>query len=422
MNKDACKYLVIDFGEDLDDILNTFVHIMEDIHMIISDYRPMVSGVKTKRFDEVLMTDISSDIVKFVTTDEAREINILKLKRVLPFNISSNFISINEFLISELKNNKRIFLKPQTVRLEASTICQLNCVGCYMRLEHSGTMGTGYLRFEDYKNFIISNPFIKRIELANSGEVFLNPDLGKIIQFSADRNVRLTINSGCNLNTVSKDVLEIIVKSNIVDSISVSIDGASQKTYAQYRRNGVFENVINNIRLLNAFKKLYSSENPKLYWQYILFAHNEQDVQLAKKMALRLDMEIKFKLDWGDGFAPVNIKKLRYETGLQYFSRAEYNSVHELPYYANRKCKSMIFSPQINYDGRLLGCCSVYCNDWGKNIFQVGLINALNSKEYMDAVYMVLGAGPIKNRTTPCGECSQWKRYKKGMKLNFSCV
>jgi hypothetical protein len=80
-------------------------------------------------------------------------------------------------LLFKISENKL----PKMVRIEASTLCQLNCKDCYMRKSDSGALGKGYLKFSDFKNFIKNNKFVKSIELSNSGEIFLNPDLIHIL-------------------------------------------------------------------------------------------------------------------------------------------------------------------------------------------------------------------------------------------------
>ena len=50
--------------------------------------------------------------------------------------------------------------------IDLSTICQLHCVECSTSkgITHAGIVGKGQLSFEDFSNFIDTNPEIKRIE------------------------------------------------------------------------------------------------------------------------------------------------------------------------------------------------------------------------------------------------------------------
>lgn len=64
---------------------------------------------------------------------------------------------LSGIFISEIYQNKRL---PYGIRLEASTLCQLNCKSCYMRLEDYGTVGKGYLKFDDFKRLLDTSPYI----------------------------------------------------------------------------------------------------------------------------------------------------------------------------------------------------------------------------------------------------------------------
>ena len=47
------------------------------------------------------------------------------------------------------------------------------------------------VNFEDFSNFIDTNPEIKRIEMSNWGEIFLNKDIVKILEYAFRKGVTL---------------------------------------------------------------------------------------------------------------------------------------------------------------------------------------------------------------------------------------
>ena len=99
-------------------------------------------------------------------------------------------------------------------------------------------MGSGFLRFEHFRALLDENPQLQEIELANYGEIFLNPELLQIMTLAHERDVCLTADVGANLNDVRDEVLEGLVKYR-VRSMTCSIDGASQETYGRYRVRGI---------------------------------------------------------------------------------------------------------------------------------------------------------------------------------------
>ena len=214
----------------------------------------------------------------------------------------ANITLIGDWLCELLqdKSGKDVLVSPRQVRLEACSLCQLDCVGCYMRNGRKGDTGDGYLSADEFYNFINKNPLLESVELSNSGEVFLNPDLYEILEIAYENNLIITMSNGVNLNNASERVLEALVKFN-VRHISVSIDGASQEIYSKYRRKGNYKNVIHNIETINKYKEKYNSKNPQLSWQFVLMESTEPDVEMAKNEAERLGMRINYKLDWRGG-------------------------------------------------------------------------------------------------------------------------
>ena len=102
--------------------------------------------------------------------------------------------------------------------IDLSTICQLHCVECSTSkgITHAGIVGKGQLSFEDFSNFIDTNPEIKRIEMSNWGEIFLNKDIVKILEYAFRKGVTLYCGNGTNFNNVSEEALEALVKYRVV--------------------------------------------------------------------------------------------------------------------------------------------------------------------------------------------------------------
>ncbi len=306
-------------------------------------------------------------------------------------------------------------VKPVRVAIDASTVCQLNCRSCPNASgEIHKNIGSGFLKFEHFKNIIDENIWIREVELSNWGEIFLNPDLLKIIEYAYKKNVVLRADNGVNLNTVSEEVLEALVKYRF-HSMTCSIDGASQETYSIYRRNGDFEKVMKHIRRINRYKDIYKSELPALKWQFVAFGHNTHEIAAAKKMADDLHMNFYLKLSWEDlytpTFSPVKEKDLlREESGIGVASREEYLEKTGKDY-REETCLHLFDQPQINFDGRVLGCSYNYQGDFG-NAFQEGMIRSLNNEKIRYARQMLLGIKEGRD-DIPCAVCKLFESRKK---------
>jgi len=261
-------------------------------------------------------------------------------------------------------------------------------------------VGLGYLKFEDFKKFVDTNPDIREIELSRSGEMFLNPELKEIIKYAYSKRIDLTAYGGVNFNDVSDDVLECLVKYKFT-YICVSIDGASNETYKMYRVGGNFNKVINNIKKIKHYKKIYNTIYPIMVWKFIVFGHNEHEITLAKKKAEELSMAFITALNCLPDYSPIkDFEFVEKEGGLKLKNTKEMIKKDEdwTPY-----CICLFYSPQINWDGKLFGCCVNVWSDFG-NVFEEGLDKCLNSERYKYAKDMLLGKkGPRED--IPCSKC-----------------
>jgi MoaA/NifB/PqqE/SkfB family radical SAM enzyme len=308
-------------------------------------------------------------------------------------------------------------LAPSLVRLDASTVCQLKCPSCPTATGATGQkLGVGSLRLVDFKKFIRQNPRVAHIELSNWGEVFLNPEFVDILAHAYRQNVCLYIANGANLNHVPEDVSQALVKYKL-RRITCSIDGASQETYARYRVQGDFNRVVENIKTINRWKQKYRSPYPELKWQFVAFGCNEHEIAAARAMAASLDMTFFLKLSWADlydlpDFSPVENRELvGNETGLGVASRKEYLAKYGRDYVEHTCCWDLWNAPQINYDGRMLGCPINYWGDYG-NVFEDGLDACLNGEKMTYARAMLMGRREARDGI-PCASCKVYDRVKK---------
>ncbi len=303
-------------------------------------------------------------------------------------------------------------IRPEAIRLEASSFCQLRCPSCPTT---SGAIhpavGSGFLKAEDFRRLLDRNPWVKQVELSNFGEIFLNPELLDIIREAWSRRVTLTAVNGVNLNNVREDVLEGLVRYRFFRMVC-SIDGASEETYRRYRVRGKFQSVIRNIERINAHKAQYESPYPILRWQFIAFGHNEHEIPAARRMANELGMEFYVKLSWDESFSPVVDPDLvRSETKEQVASRREYARKYGR-HYRQTICDQLWDRPQINWDGRLLGCCYNHWGDFGGNAFEDGLLDTINGEKIEYARGMVTGRNPPRDGV-PCTTCDIYRYMRR---------
>jgi len=87
--------------------------------------------------------------------------------------------------------------------------------------------------------------------------------------------------------------------------VRCALDAVTQETYEKYRIGGNLRRVIANIGKINGFKASYGSSRPKLVFQFVIFNHNEHEMEHAELLARMLGMEVSFKLNFFPNALPV---------------------------------------------------------------------------------------------------------------------
>jgi MoaA/NifB/PqqE/SkfB family radical SAM enzyme len=293
-------------------------------------------------------------------------------------------------------------IRPDRIRLEASSYCQLRCPSCPTTTgANDAAIGRGFLTSRVFEKLLEENPFVREVELSNYGEILLNPELSAILSVAHSRGVAMRADNGVNLNTASEQALDAIVQYRL-RSMTCSLDGASDETYKRYRVRGSFERVIANVRRLNELKAQYKSPYPILTWQFVVFGHNEHELPVARRMARELGMRFRAKLSWDPEFSPIRDRRfVEREVGAA--SRADFVARTGEDYMSGI-CHQLWNAPQINWDGRVLGCCRNFWGDFGGNAFEQGVAAVTNSERMSYARAMLEGKQPPRE-DIPCTTC-----------------
>jgi MoaA/NifB/PqqE/SkfB family radical SAM enzyme len=295
-------------------------------------------------------------------------------------------------------------IRPRQIRIEASSACQLRCPSCPTTTKATErVVGRGWLRLDDFRKLVDDNPWVEEIELSNYGEIFLNPQLSWIMEYAHQRGVALTCDNGANFNHVSDEALEALVKFGF-RSLTCSIDGASADSYGVYRVGGDFDRVIGNIRRLNYYKDRYQSRFPLLTWQFVVFGHNEHELPAAQELARELGMAFYGKLSWDSEISPIRDEEaVKRHLGLDVATREQFREKHGEGY-LDDICSQLWDAPQINWDGKVLGCCRNCWGEFGGNALTDGLSRSINSEGMQYARQMLLGVAAARH-DVPCTSC-----------------
>lgn len=306
----------------------------------------------------------------------------LKLSKLI--NLPKPYLSM---LLSNLLKKPIVWGQPSAVMVEPTNICNLKCPLCP---SGNGTLKRkkGYMSLSLFKQVvdqIAKNTWM--ILFWNQGEPFLNPDILDMISYSAQNKIFSLLSTNGNKMPNAKEIVD-----SGLDSLIVSLDGATQQTYNKYRVNGVLDKVLHNVRDLVQAKKERNSKTPYIKWQFIVMKHNEHEIEKIRKLADEVgvdELQLKTVQIYSKedifNFLPQNPKYRRYKTN---------GSDFELKYKIRNRCRRLWTQPVVNWNGEVSVCC------FDKDIkYKIGNIMETDFKKlWKNEKFMNFRKNILKNR------------------------
>lgn len=346
-------------------------------------------------------------IERFNGKTKANWVNLLNrfcLTRYFTFKKFFNLVKVyHNFRIEkhDLDNH------PYKLIIDVCNVCNLRCPLCPTGKREDGRKKE-VMGFKRFKSIIDqTKEYLYEVDLFSWGEPLLSEDIFKMINYAHKNNIRTKIDT--NLNHFKGDFPEKIVSSGL-DYMSVSLDGASQKTYEVYRKGGDFEGVIRNVKKIIAEKKRQNSKTPYLIWQFLVMKPNEKDLPRVKTMAGMLGFDIlnieAVRSDMGNEIFQNDEEKMRVIGGWlpknEKFSRFDYKKTKKK--IKRKSCMFLWGVGVINPNGSMSPCCAVYPEkyDFG-NVFKGGFMKVWNNEKYMASRRIV--SGKKSSIKTVCINC-----------------
>lgn len=185
-------------------------------------------------------------------------------------------IRINTSLRREVVSNY-----PIVAVIEPTTFCNLRCPICPtgLRLNLRQPKSIHWAMWKGILDDI--GDYLFRLDMFNWGEPFLHKDTPELIEYAKSKNISVWISS--NLNTkLNDDYIQRLIASGL-DFLVVSISGVTQETYEKYHRGGNVLSVIENMKRIQSAKVALKASHPIIIFKFLLFRHNQHEVDIAKK-------------------------------------------------------------------------------------------------------------------------------------------
>lgn len=292
--------------------------------------------------------------------------------------------------------------------IESTNLCNLQCPACPTG-NKSLKRKKGSLSFSGFKKIMDQlGPYTLNLVLSYLGEPLLNKDIYKMIKYAkTKRPIRVMISTNATLIRDKETALKLV--NSGLDHLIISFDGATQKTLNKYRVGADFNQIISAIKSVIDAKKELNVQKPVVEIQFIVMRHNEQEIEIIKKIADDIGVNIlslktfnanlfgktgKTEKNKILSFIPKNKNFTRYK-----FKKNTLSLSDQHLYSCNRPYYGMT----INWDGDAVACCydSEGYYNFG-NLLKQNVKEIWHSKKYNEFRKNI-----FKNRSTMpiCREC-----------------
>lgn len=266
------------------------------------------------------------------------------------WNLSKLYCS---FAISRVIKKSIVFGKPMAISIEPTTACNLGCPECPSGLKQFSRK-TGNLKTETNKNII--NQLSKSLSYINfyfQGEPFIHPDFLTLVNYANQKKIYTATST--NAHFLTEEMAKKTVESGL-DRLIISLDGTTQETYEQYRKNGNINKVLEGTKNIVKWKNQLQSKTPFIIFQFLVVKPNEHQIEEAEKLAKDLGVnEIRFKTaqvyDYKNGnpLLPDNETYSRYKK----LKDGSYRLKNKM----SNHCWRMWSSCVMTWDGKIVPCC-----------------------------------------------------------------
>lgn len=251
--------------------------------------------------------------------------------------------------LDQLCGRTRMLAAPPVLQIEPTNACNLSCPLC-----PSKTMRRpkGMMSPETFNAILdgTGNTLLLAI-LYGWGEPFLNPSLPDMVSKCHERGIlTLTSTNGHCLQTPDK-ALEIVDAG--LSALIVAVDGATQESYAAYRKNGSLDSALRCAVNVQEAKARRNSATPFTNLRLVANRHNEEEIGKMEELARELGVDM------------FSVKSLGCLPDCEEFSAFLPSSTQMRRFGAIRRkkplkdsfrCRAPYRQPTVFWDGTVVGC------------------------------------------------------------------
>ena len=325
---------------------------------------------------------------------------ILYARTLKPMRILNAFKVLASYFISKWTKKNHHMGYPIALSIEPTTSCNLRCPECPSGLR-AFSRPIGMLNPELNRRVIDElKSTLTYITYYFQGEPYLNPDFTNMVSYASKNSIYSTTST--NAHYLNDENCIKTIESGL-NRLIISIDGITQDTYGKYRIGGKLDKVIEGTENIVKWKKKTGSNTPFIMWQFIVFKHNEHELDDIKKLAKEVGVDhlaIKsaqlYDFENKADLIPDNEKFSRYSKSSQGIRFKNKLLDH---------CWRMWHACVITWDGKIAPCCFDKDASYQLGTLEDSSFNKIwNSDEYNRFRSLVLKS---RSNIDICRNCSE---------------
>ncbi len=304
---------------------------------------------------------------------------------------------------------------PYLLIIDPCNFCNLRCPLCPTGLNDLGRPQSmlSLAHFKKYFDPLAENLF--EAYMHNWGESMLNKEVFSMIRHAQDSNVGTNLSS--NFVRVTSDDMDCLLDSGL-EYLVISLDGTSPDTYSQYRINGDYDKVIENLTTFIHRRNARKQKTPVIEWQFIVMKQNEHQIAEAEVLAKKIGVDLLRFIPVGMPYEFKNRKETAdkwYPSSVQ--GRVESDHSEQQFGQANKPspCFYLYRSMVVNADGGVSPCCVVYRKNRDfadlSTMDTIAVNTVWNNEKYRSARSLFSGEEVPSRRATVCDGCDLFAHH-----------
>jgi radical SAM protein with 4Fe4S-binding SPASM domain len=203
---------------------------------------------------------------------------------------------------------------PTYIQLEPVGQCNLRCQMCPIQFRTDGPPHgpPAFMDFDLFTRIIDDLPTLRELHLQGLGEPMMHPRFFDMVRYAVEREVVVSTNTNGTL--LNERRAEQCVTSGL-ETLHLSLDGASAETYERIRERAHFDRVLRNLGHLLRARDGHGSDRPRLRLVMVVMRQNLPElpdlVRLAHANGITTMFVQHLCHDFGESSLPAHYAPMR---------------------------------------------------------------------------------------------------------------